>query len=172
VVLRAGRLEEYGALGPFDLGSDGSCEDLIMIRTGGSREPLHTVSTEKADPYFRMCGKAAFLHAVERMATSARTVLSATGWPGGRPDVVVTHQANLRLIHALADMLDIAREHCVVNLDRIGNTVAASIPLALADGVASGSVRSGDRVLLTAFGGGLTWGSCALRWPVVSSNSN
>lgn len=168
VVLRAGSSAEEGALGPFDLGSNGTGEDLIMIRTGGSREPLHTVAAEAADPYFRMHGKAVFFNAVEKMADSARAVLGRTGWPGGQPDVVVAHQANQRIVHALADQLGVARERCVVNLDRVGNTVAASIPLALADGVASGSVRAGDRVLMTAFGGGLTWGSCAVRWPSVT----
>jgi 3-oxoacyl-[acyl-carrier-protein] synthase-3 len=168
VVLRAGDPLEDGALGPFSLGSDGTGGDLIMIPTGGSRAPFHRAAAATADPYFRMSGKAVFRNAVERMAESGRTVLTRTGWSGGKPDLLVAHQANLRVVHALAARLGIPREHCVVNVDRVGNTAAASVPLALADAVADGVLRPGHRILVTAFGGGLAWGSCAMVWPDVS----
>jgi 3-oxoacyl-[acyl-carrier-protein] synthase III len=163
VVVRAGSSVEPGALGPFDLGADGSGSELIQIAAHGSREPLG------ADPYFRMNGKAVFRQAVERMAASAGTVLGKAGWPDGQPDLVVAHQANRRILHAVADQLGIERDRCVVNLDRVGNTAAASVPIALVDAVTGGRLAAGDRVLLLAFGGGLAWGSCTLRWPVIGN---
>ncbi|MFG2309370.1 beta-ketoacyl-ACP synthase III [Streptomyces sp. NPDC048566] len=164
VVLRAGEPDEPGALGPFDLGSDGSGSDLITVRTGGSRHPYPTAG-DGADPYFRMNGKAVFRNAVERMTESSRRVLARTGWPGACPDLVVAHQANLRILHAVADRIGVDRADCFVNLDRVGNTAAASIPLALGDAHGSGALTAGRRVLLTAFGGGLTWGACTVTWP-------
>lgn len=164
-VLRTGDSGEPGALGPFDLGSDGSGSDLISIPDGGSRVPLRA-GGDIGDFYFRMRGKAVFRHAVERMAESAESVLRKVDWADG-PDLLVAHQANLRIVHAVADRLGIARDRCAVNLDRVGNTAAASIPLALADAATEGTLRAGDRVLATAFGGGLSWGACALRWPSI-----
>ncbi|MFF4652770.1 beta-ketoacyl-ACP synthase III [Streptomyces sp. NPDC001380] len=164
VVLRAGDPAEPGALGPLDLGSDGTGSELITVPSGGSRDPL---PGPEHDPYFRMAGKAVFRSAVERMSGSARSVLDRTGWDA--PDLLVAHQANLRILHAVADRLGIARDRCAVNIDRVGNTAAASLPLALADAAGSGSLRPGDRVLLTAFGGGLTWGACALAWPALEA---
>ncbi|MDQ3403982.1 MAG: ketoacyl-ACP synthase III [Actinomycetota bacterium] len=157
VVLRAGSPDELGALGPFDLGSDGSGADLITIMSGGSHDP------DGVDRYFQMSGKSVFRHAVERMTQSARTVLGKTDWADPTPDLLVAHQANLRILHAVADQLDLDRGRCAVHLDRVGNTSAASIPLALADAAPT----PGAKVLLTAFGGGLAWGSCALRWPSI-----
>ncbi|WP_416971084.1 beta-ketoacyl-ACP synthase III [Streptomyces sp. 4F14] len=159
VVLRAGDPAEPGALGTFDLGSDGNGSDLITVRTGGSRHP-HPTAGDTADPYFRMNGKAVFRGAVERMTESSRRVLA-----GRRPDLVVAHQANLRILHAVADRLGVDRADCYVNLDRVGNTAAASIPLALGDAGRDGALVPGRQVLLTAFGGGLTWGATTLTWP-------
>jgi 3-oxoacyl-[acyl-carrier-protein] synthase-3 len=162
VVLRAGDSGELGMLGPFDLGSDGTGSDLIMIPSGGSREPAGR------DRYFRMSGQIVFRTAVERMVESTRIVLRRTGWPDELPDLLIAHQANLRILHAVADQLGIGRGRCAINVDRVGNTAAASIPLALADAASAGTLNPGDRILLTAFGGGLSWGSCALRWPAIS----
>jgi 3-oxoacyl-[acyl-carrier-protein] synthase-3 len=80
-------------------------------------------------------------------------------------DCFVGHQANLRLLHAVADRLGVPDRARFSNIERVGNTAAASIPLALADAMERGNLRAGDRVLLTAFGGGLTWGSTVLTWP-------
>ncbi|MFI8930459.1 beta-ketoacyl-ACP synthase III [Streptomyces sp. NPDC053474] len=168
VVLRAGVAGEDGALGPFDLGSDGSSADLIMVPSGGSRQPFSPRAPQTSDPYFRMQGTAVFRTAAEAMASSARTVLDRTGWPDSQPDLLVAHQANLRIVNAVADRLRLPRERCAVNIDRVGNTAGASLPLALAHAVDAGQLRPGTRVLLTAFGGGLTWGSCALRWPRIT----
>ncbi|MEU6732675.1 beta-ketoacyl-ACP synthase III [Streptomyces physcomitrii] len=165
VVLRAGHTGEPGAVGPFDLGSDGTHEEMIMIAAGGSR--LRTASGEHArrDSHFAMRGKEVYRQAVRRMSDSARAVLAQGGWTVGEVDHLVPHQANLRILHSVADVLELPRERCVTHLEKVGNTGAASIPLALADAARRGVFRPGDRLLLTAFGGGLTWGSSLLTWP-------
>lgn len=168
VVLRAGEPDELGALGPFDLGSDGAHAELIMIPAGGSRQRGLGVPAPPRDHYFVMAGQAAFRHAVERMAGSARTVLAAAGWTENELDRLVGHQANGRILTALAEALNVPADRLVCNIDKVGNTAAASIPLALADAAASGGLRPGDRVLLTSFGGGLAWGSTVLRWPKIT----
>lgn len=163
VVLRAGSPDEPGALGPFDLGSDGDLAELVMIPAGGSRQRVGG----PGEHFFTMQGKPTFRHAVQRMASSARAVLAEAGWRTEDVDWVVAHQANRRIIDALGTALDLPADRLVSNIDRVGNTVAASIPLALAD--AADRMRPGDRVLLTSFGGGLAWGSTALRWPTITA---
>lgn len=164
VVLRAGDMAEPGALLGFNLGSDGRHKDMIVVPGGGSRERI-TSGPGTASPYFEMRGRAVFAQAVTRMAGSTQAVLERVGWAAGTVDRVVGHQANTRILYALADHVGIARDRVAIDLDRVGNTSAASIPLALGRGAAEGSLTPGDRVVLTAFGGGLTWGSTALVWP-------
>ncbi|WP_284575264.1 beta-ketoacyl-ACP synthase III [Streptomyces sp. 2P-4] len=179
VVLRAGEPDEPGALLGYDLGSDGSLKDLITVPGGGSRQRSEaageaadsagsSVGGRPADSYFTMQGKQVFRHAVTRMAASSKAMLRRAGWEPESVDWFVGHQANVRILHAVADQLGMDRGRTVVNLDRVGNTSAASIPLALADAIAAGQVGPGDRVLMSAFGGGVTWGSTALVWPDIS----
>ncbi|MBV2155125.1 beta-ketoacyl-ACP synthase III [Kitasatospora sp. SUK 42] len=170
VVLEAGRADEPGALLGFDLGSDGEQHDLITIPGGGSRQRAGGNPFDSEDCYFTMQGKRVFAQAVTRMGDSSGALLERLGWPSATVDRLVGHQANVRILHAVADHLEIARERAVVNLDRVGNTSAASIPLALADAAAAGDLNPGERVLLTAFGGGLAWGSTALVWPDIAPN--
>ncbi|SOE07319.1 beta-ketoacyl-ACP synthase III [Streptomyces sp. Ag109_G2-15] len=165
VVLRAGQADDPGAVGHFDLGSDGAHEDLITITAGGSRQRSTGGEVQHRDRHFAMRGNEVYRHAVTRMAESARAVLDTAGWKIDEVDHFVPHQANLRILHSVADDLGLPRERCVTNVDAVGNTGAASIPLALADAVARQAISPGDRLLLTAFGGGLTWGSCLLTWP-------
>ncbi|MGH6654900.1 MAG: beta-ketoacyl-ACP synthase III [Actinocrinis sp.] len=165
VVLRAGSRGEPGALEAFDLGSDGEGRDLITVRAGGSRQRLSAAHSEPDDQYFTMAGREVFRHAVQRMDRSVRTVLDRTGWRQADLDRLVCHQANQRILDRLADLLGIDPQRVVSNIALVGNTAAASIPLALAHAHADGSLRAGHRVLLTAFGGGLTWGSVTLTWP-------
>jgi 3-oxoacyl-[acyl-carrier-protein] synthase-3 len=165
VVVRAGDADEPGALLGFDLGSDGSLADLITIPGGGSRQRGTGLPAKPGDEYFTMAGKTVFVHAVTRMSASVRALLGRTGWDVASVDWLVAHQANVRILNAVADQIALPRHRAVVNLDRVGNTSAASIPLALADAVATKRFQVGDRILLTAFGGGLTWGSTAFTWP-------
>lgn len=168
VVLRAGDPHEPGAIGPFDLGSDGAGRDLITVRAGGSQQRLSGLPAESADHYFAMAGKEVFRHAVQRMAKSSTTALDRAGWRACDVDWLVAHQANARILVRLADELDIPVERAVSNIAEVGNTAAASIPLALHHAHTTGLLRPGDRILLTAFGGGLTWGSSVLTWPIDS----
>ncbi|WP_030909811.1 beta-ketoacyl-ACP synthase III [Streptomyces sp. NRRL F-5126] len=165
VVLRAGTADEPGALLGFDLGSDGSGADLITVRAGGSRQRSSTEPPGAGDHFFTMDGRPVFTRAVLDMSRSSQELLDRIGWKAGELDKVVAHQANIRILHAVGGQLGVDEDRIVANLDRVGNTVAASIPLALRDAVADGGLRPGHRVLLTGFGGGLTWGSAALVWP-------
>jgi 3-oxoacyl-[acyl-carrier-protein] synthase III len=161
VVLRAGHDGEAGALGPFDLGSDGDHAELLAVDAGGSRLPGSTPGIDPVAHYLRMDGREVYRHAVTRMVASSRRVLEHAGWEVSDIDRLVAHQANVRILDAVGDRLGVAPACRHVNIARYGNTSAASIPLALADA----ELQAGDRVLVTAFGGGLTWGSTVLTWP-------
>ncbi|MFE4826228.1 beta-ketoacyl-ACP synthase 3 [Streptomyces sp. NPDC056672] len=164
-LIGAGRAGAPGELLAFDLGSDGAGYDLITVAGGGSRARATDRPPAEGDEFFRMRGRAVYQHAVERMTASCRSLLTTVGWDAAQVDHFVPHQANARILRAVAGRVGIGADRCVIHLDRVGNTGAASIPLALADAQARGRLRAGDRVLLTAFGGGLTWGTAALRWP-------
>jgi 3-oxoacyl-[acyl-carrier-protein] synthase-3 len=164
VVLRRGDSTEPGALQGFELGSDGDLTDVITIRAGGSKHPLVTGPITE-DHWFSMQGKAVYRHAVRRMTASAQAALRRVGWRPQDVDHFVGHQANQRILETVGGELGIAPERVFVNVDRVGNTVAASIPIALADATEAGVLKAGHKVLLTAFGGGVTWGSTALIWP-------
>ncbi|MER6786909.1 beta-ketoacyl-ACP synthase III [Streptomyces sp. NPDC000658] len=165
VVLRRGRSEEPGALGPFDLGTDGEHAELIQIPGGGSAQRAGGEPTRAHDHYFTMQGRAVFKHAVLRMTGSVRQALHRAHWAVEDVDRVAAHQANSRILAALAEQLGMPQDRFLSNIDRVGNTAAASVPLLLNDAVADGALRPGDRVVLTSFGGGLAWGTTTLRWP-------
>ncbi|GAA3798984.1 hypothetical protein GCM10022403_036160 [Streptomyces coacervatus] len=167
VVLRAGEADEPGALLGFDLGSDGSGGDLITVRAGGSRQRSTPEPPGAGDHFFTMDGRPVFTQAVLNMSRSSGTLLERIGWTPAEVDKVVAHQANIRILNAVGEQLGLEEKQIVANLDRVGNTVAASIPLALRDAAADGDLQPGHRVLLTGFGGGLTWGSAALVWPAL-----
>lgn len=168
VVLRAGHPGEAGELHAVELGSDGRLSDLIGVRAGGSRYPYRSEVDDPADLFFAMQGQAVYRHAVVRMAEAARAVMARVGWSPGDVDRYVGHQANLRILTTVGAELGLAPQRVYANVAAVGNTVAASIPLALADATASGELRKGDRILLSAFGGGVTWGAAALTWPDLS----
>ncbi|MFD3914477.1 beta-ketoacyl-ACP synthase 3 [Streptomyces sp. NPDC058603] len=168
-LIGAGRAGDQGELLAFDLGSDGTGYDLITVPGGGARSRSVAEPSAEGDEFFRMRGRAVYQHAVERMTGSCRSLLRAVGWDAAEVDHFVPHQANARILRAVAERVGIGVQRCVTHLDRVGNTGAASIPLALADADARGRFRAGDRMLLTAFGGGLTWGTVALRWPVTTT---
>lgn len=163
VVLRRGEDDEPGAIAGFELGSDGSRHDRIAIPAGGSRQRSDRREPEAAERYFTMRGREVFTAAVEHMSGAARTLAERLSWPLETVDHLIGHQANVRILRAVGEQLGIGPERVAINLDRVGNTSAASIPLAMAD--AADRFEPGDRLLLTAFGGGLTWGAAALTWP-------
>ncbi|MFD8493130.1 beta-ketoacyl-ACP synthase III [Amycolatopsis sp. NPDC059657] len=165
VVLRAGEADEPGALHTVELGSDGALADLITIRAGGSRHPGRDEVIDQADLWFAMRGQAVYRHAVTRMADAARAAMARVGWAPGDVDRFVGHQANIRILDTVGAELGVPAERVYTNVSEVGNTVAASIPLALTDAYNAGELRAGDRVVLSAFGGGATWGAAALTWP-------
>ncbi|MER7165659.1 beta-ketoacyl-ACP synthase III [Micromonospora sp. NPDC000207] len=169
VVLRAGTADEPGAVGPCVLGSDGDLSDLITIPAGGSGHRSRGLPADPDDHYFQMQGRDVYRHAVERTTEAALAALARAGWRCEDVDRFVPHQANARICAAIAERLDIDSDRQASNIERVGNTAAASIPLLLAEEAAAGRLASGDRVLLAAFGGGLTWGATTLTWPELAT---
>ncbi|MCX5078111.1 beta-ketoacyl-ACP synthase 3 [Streptomyces sp. NBC_00424] len=165
VVLRRGRAGEPGSILAFDLGSDGSGDELIEVPGGGARERSTPAGYGPEDRYFRMRGREVFQHAVTRMTRSSQAVLKHAGWAPEEVDRFCAHQANARILTAVGERVPVPEPRGVSNIDRVGNTGAASIPLALADAASRGELHAGEKVLLTTFGAGLTWGSAALLWP-------
>ncbi|MFJ5225858.1 beta-ketoacyl-ACP synthase III [Streptomyces sp. NPDC088400] len=165
VVLRAGQADEPGAVGPVVLGSDGRSAHLIQVPAGGSRQRSRSRSCDPGDEFFQMEGRETFRQAVERMSTTSRQAVEAVGWTLGDIDRLAAHQANARILKAVADRLAIPAGNQLSNISRVGNTGAASIPLLLAQSAENSSLTAGHRVLLTAFGGGLSWGAATLTWP-------
>jgi 3-oxoacyl-[acyl-carrier-protein] synthase-3 len=149
-----------GGIKASELGSDGSQSQLLSVQHSGCAVPL----VAEAQPYIKMAGKEVYRHAVTRMGASAEKVLALAGWTKNDLSLVVPHQANVRIIEALAHRLEISMDKVVVNLDRYGNTSAACIPVALDEAFQNERLKPGSKVLLVAFGGGFTWASVALEW--------
>lgn len=145
-------------------GAWGEGEALMAVDAGGTRLPLTPELLAARRQYVSMNGREIFRHAVRGMVESAERAVAEAGLQLDEIALVVPHQANLRIIEAVAKRLGLPLERFVVNLDRYGNTSAASVPIALYEAVEQGRIMAGDYVLLTAFGGGLTWGSSVVRW--------
>ncbi|MFE0043481.1 beta-ketoacyl-ACP synthase III [Streptomyces albireticuli] len=169
VVLRAGAADEPGAVGPFVLGSDGTSHDLITVPAGGSRQRSSGRPAGPGEEYFRMHGRETYRHAVTRMTEASREAVRRTGRRLEDIDRLAAHQANARILATVAERLGIPAERQLSNIERVGNTGVASIPLLLAQAAAEGRLRPGHQVLLTAFGGGLAWGATTLEWPDVKA---
>lgn len=148
----------------FDVGSDGSAASLIELRAGGSRLPTSPETLAAGEHWMRMEGPEVFRRAVRVVVDSSEAALARAGVGAEQVDWFVPHQANARIITAAASRLGIPPERCVVNIDRYGNTSAASIPLALAEAAEDGRLVEGDLVLMSGFGAGMTWASAVLRW--------
>lgn len=166
VLRRSTDPDEHGVVGPFDLGSDGDLSDLLAVDAGGSRRPACAESVAEGAHFLQMEGREVYRQAVHRMVESSLAVLDRAGLQVADVDRLVGHQANARILDAVADRLGVPAERRVVNVARYGNTSAASIPLALVDL----ELEPGQRVLLTAFGAGLTWGSTLVSWPDLAAS--
>ncbi|MFB6517306.1 beta-ketoacyl-ACP synthase III [Streptomyces sp. NPDC056401] len=170
VVLTAGHAGQPGALGPFDLGSDGANADLVHIPGGGTRAKKNARGpTTDSAPFLRMNGPQVFELAVTNMSRSVRRVLAQADYSVTDLDAVIAHQANQRILDAVADGLGLDTHQMLSNLGQLGNTAAASVPLLMAQAAASGTLCAGQRVVLASFGAGLTWASTVLTWPEVRS---
>ena len=148
----------------WDLGCDGSAANLIEVVAGGSRKPATAETLAAGEHFVRMQGNEVFRKAVRAVVESAGAALDGAGVKADEIALFVPHQANVRIIEAVGSRLGIPMERTVVNIDRYGNTSAASIPLALVEAAEEGRLRDGDLVLLAGFGAGMTWASAVLRW--------
>jgi 3-oxoacyl-[acyl-carrier-protein] synthase-3 len=144
--------------------SDGKMWELINLPGGGSRYPVSPDSIGKRLHYLKMKGNETFKVAVRTLEDLAVRTLQENGLDASSLSLFVPHQANLRIIQATAERLKLPMDKVVVNLDKYGNTSAASIPIALNEALVSGRIKDGDYVLLEAFGGGLTWASALIKW--------
>lgn len=144
--------------------SAGAHASLLCVPGGGGRHPVSHEIIEKRLHYIKMEGNKIFKLAVKSMTTAAREALKANSYTIADIDIVIPHQANIRIIKALADVLEIPAKKVFINIEKYGNTSAASIPIALTEAVGQGRIKKGSLVLMVAFGGGLTWGSALVRW--------
>ncbi len=162
-VMLGSRLDE-SATTTYTLGADGSGKDLLTLRAGGSRMPMTAELIGTDEQYLKMDGRSVFKWAVRMLSETIQDVVQHAGLAIDDLDLIVLHQANLRILHAAADDLGIPYDKLVVNVDRYGNTSAASIPLGLNDAARDGLLKEGDRVLICGFGAGLAWGTAVLQW--------
>lgn len=144
--------------------TDGSMRDYITMVGGGCLHPPSEAMLRQGMQYIRMKGNETFKIAVRAIEDVSREVLDAAGLKPDDVDWFVPHQANMRIIDAVGQRLGIPQERCFVNIDRYGNTSAASIPIALDEAVRAGRVERGQVVLMAAFGAGLTWAASVVRW--------
>jgi 3-oxoacyl-[acyl-carrier-protein] synthase-3 len=144
--------------------SDGTLGELLYRPGGGGIHPPDEELLKDRSYYIKMAGREVFKSAVLSMAEACDQALERAGLTGDDVDVLIPHQANIRIIEGTAKHAGIPRDKVYVNIDRYGNTSAASIPIAFDECVRSGKIRKGSLVLLVAFGGGFTWASMAVRW--------
>jgi 3-oxoacyl-[acyl-carrier-protein] synthase-3 len=150
---------------------DGSGKDFLYMKAGGSANPASHETVDKKMHYIYQDGKAVFKVAVVRMADVSAEILERNNLTGKDVSWLVPHQANLRIIDATADRMGLDRSKVMINIDRYGNTTAATIPLCLSEWWSSGKLRRGQNIVLASFGAGYTWGSILLRWSVPDAPS-
>jgi 3-oxoacyl-[acyl-carrier-protein] synthase-3 len=147
-----------------DLYSDGQYAELLYMPGGGSRHPATHETVDARMHYAKMKGNEVFKVAVRMFVECTDTILKRHGLTSSDINLFIPHQANLRIIEAAAKRVGMPMERVFVNVDRYGNTGAASVYVALEEAVATGRVQPGDRVLMAAFGGGFAWGAALLQW--------
>lgn len=155
--------EGRGILGSWMM-SDGSGSGVIEIPAGGVRTPIPSSGFAEGDQYFQMDGRAVWRFAIEAFPQAVRGVLDRIGRDLSEVDLIIPHQANLRIVEAGMENLGLPMEKTFTNLERYGNTAGASVPIALREAVEGGVLSKGDLVVTAAFGGGLAWGANAFVW--------
>ncbi len=146
------------------LGSDGSLGDLLKLPAGGSKMPATHETVDRRLHYIKMEGPKVYVNAVRAMGDSVVRVLEQAGLTGDDLDILFPHQANIRIITSVAERAGLPMEKVYVNIDRYGNTSAASIPIAMAEAIETGRLREGMLAGVVAFGSGFTWGAALIRW--------
>ena len=137
---------------------------MIWLPAGGAKSPSSQATVDRGEHYIRMEGRETYRFATRTLASTALAAIGKAGMTPADIDLFIPHQANIRIIRAVADGLGLPMERMFINLDRYGNTSAASIPIALAEAVDSGRVKVGDRIVIVAFGAGFTSGAVAIQW--------
>jgi 3-oxoacyl-[acyl-carrier-protein] synthase-3 len=163
VVRRAAGNDGRGILSTF-LKSDGKLGPLLYIPGGGAADPISEKVVSERSHYMKMAGREVFKAAVLAMSEACDEALRRAGVTADEVDLLIPHQANVRIIEATAKHAGMPMDKVMVNVDRYGNTSSASIPLALEQAVTEGRVKAGSVLLLVAFGAGFTWGSAVIRW--------
>jgi 3-oxoacyl-[acyl-carrier-protein] synthase-3 len=153
----------HGVISTF-MASDGTLSDILYIPGGASRFPITKENAGDGLNCIKMNGKETYKHAVTSMLDAAHKALAAANLTPGDLACIIPHQANLRIIEAIAQRLEVPLERFVVNLDRFGNTSAAAVAIALDEAHRTGRMKVGDYVLLVVFGGGLTWAASVIQW--------
>lgn len=146
------------------LGNDGSMVDLLMMPAGGSKNPATAKTVKNRMHYIKMQGNELFKIAVRSMVEAAQKSLSLAGLKPADVDCFIPHQANIRILLAVAKRLGIEEKKIYLNIERYGNMSSASTAVALCEAVKEGRIKRGDIVLLDAFGAGLVWGACVIKW--------
>lgn len=146
------------------LASDGAMAELLMVPAGGSRNPASRETVAERMHYIRMRGNELFKIAVRAMSEAAEKSLEKAGLTSRDIDMFIPHQANMRIISAVARKLGLPEEKVFVNIDKYGNMSSASTATAFCEAAKSGRIKKGDIVMLDAFGAGLVWGSCIIKW--------
>jgi 3-oxoacyl-[acyl-carrier-protein] synthase-3 len=144
--------------------SDGSYAELLYLPGGGSRRPLTEERLKNREQYVKMKGDGLFKYAVKAMVEASEAALAKAGLTSADIDFLIPHQANLRIIDGVLTRLHVPESKAIVNIDRVGNTSSASIPIALCEARDRGLIKRGDIILMVAFGGGLTWGAVLLKY--------
>jgi 3-oxoacyl-[acyl-carrier-protein] synthase III len=155
--------DDHGII-DFDLYSDGQYWELLYMPGGGSRNPATRETVDAGMHYAKMKGAEVFKVAVRMFSECTARILERNGLTAKDVDLFIPHQANLRIIEAAARRVNLPMERVFINVDRYGNTGAASVYVALEEAVSSGRLKRGDVVLIAAFGGGFAWGAALMRW--------
>jgi 3-oxoacyl-[acyl-carrier-protein] synthase-3 len=166
--------EEGGGLGGLEMTTDPDGAYMIWLPSGGSRSPSSVETARRGEHFIRMEGRETYRYATRTLAASALAAVSRAGWTPDQVDLFIPHQANIRIIEAVAKGLGLPLERMVVNIDRYGNTSAASVAIALDEAVREGRILPGHKLVLFAFGAGFTSGAAAITWtadPAASERS-
>lgn len=153
----------YGLLG-VDLGADGAGGEFLKLPAGGSRLPASNQTISEKKHFVHMAGNEVFKFAIKVMGEAAVKALENAGLSHKDVDCLIPHQANIRIIQSAAKRLKLPMDKVFINVEKYGNTSAASIPIALKEAVDAGKIKKGDIVVLVGFGAGLTWAACVIKW--------
>jgi len=163
--------EPDGGMAGLEMTTDPDGAYMIWLPSGGSKSPSSSETTKRGEHFIRMEGRETYRYATRTLATSALAAIEKAGWSPQDVDLFIPHQANVRIIEAVAKGLKLPMDKMYVNIDKYGNTSAASVGIALDEAVREGRVKPGDRLVFVAFGAGFTSGAIALTWTADPAHS-